>query len=254
MTTVSGKSVILTGGGGEIGREVARQFLAGGAQVLLVDLNESALQEAVQALGGDNVDYCVADVTSEEDTKAYVAKALEVFGRIDVLLANAGIEGVVAPVAEYPADAFRRLIDINVIGPFLGAKHVFPAMAESGGGSIIITSSIAGVSGSPGLSAYNTSKHAVIGLMRSVCKEGGPVNIRVNTVNPAPIEGRMIESLEQGSNPESPEDMREAMIASIPMGRYGVPSDVANLMLFLASEESRFLTGGVYMVDGGLTA
>ena len=89
MTTVSGKSVILTGGGGEIGREVARQFLDGGAQVLLVDLNESALEEAVQALGGDNVDYCVADVTSEEDTKAYVGKALEVFGRIDVLLANA---------------------------------------------------------------------------------------------------------------------------------------------------------------------
>ena len=127
-------------------------------------------------------------------------------------------------------------------------------MAESGGGSIVITSSVAGVSGSPGVSAYNTSKHAVIGLMRSLCKEGGPLNIRVNTVNPAPIEGRMIESLERGAMPESPEVMRAAMIEAIPVGRYGVPSDVANVMLFLASEESRFLNGGVYMVDGGLTA
>jgi len=254
MATVSGKSVILTGGAGEIAREIASQFLAGGAQVLLVDLDESSLKVAVEALGGERVDYCVADVTSEEDTKAYVSKALDVFGSIDVLLANAGVEGVVAPVAQYPTDAFRRLMDINVIGPFLGIKHVFPVMAEAGGGSIIITSSIAGVSGSPGVSAYNTSKHAVIGLMRSVSKEGGPVNIRVNTVNPAPIEGRMIESLERGIMPESPEDMREAMIATIPMGRYGVPSDVANLMLFLSSAESRFLTGGVYMVDGGLTA
>jgi NAD(P)-dependent dehydrogenase (short-subunit alcohol dehydrogenase family) len=254
MATVQGKSVILTGGAGEIAREVARQFLDGGAHVLLVDINKPALQEAVLALGGERVDYCVADVTSEEDTQAYVSKALDDFGRVDVLLANAGVEGIVAPVSEYPADAFRRLMDINVIGTFLGIKHVFPAMAVSGGGSIVITSSIMGVSGAPGLSAYSTSKHAVIGLMRSVSKEGGPVNIRVNTVNPAPIEGRMIESLEQGTMPESPEVMREKIIESIPMGRYGVPADVANLMLFLASEESRFLTGGVYMVDGGITA
>lgn len=254
MTTVSGKSVILTGGAGEIAREVASQFLAGGAQVLLVDMNESALKQAVQSLGGDRVEYCVADVTSEQDTEAYVQKALDVFGQIDVLLANAAIEGEVAPVAEYSTDAFRRLIDINVIGTFLGIKHVFPAMAATGGGSIVITSSVAGVSGGAGMSAYNTSKHAVIGLMRSVCKEGGPVNIRVNTVNPSPIEGRMIESLEQSSMPESPETVHEAMIAGIPMGRYGVPADVANLMLFLASEESRFLNGGVYMVDGGMTA
>jgi NAD(P)-dependent dehydrogenase (short-subunit alcohol dehydrogenase family) len=254
MGSVSGKSVILTGGAGEIAREVARQFLDGGAKVLLVDLDEPALQIAVQALGREQVDYCVADVTSEEDTKGYVSKAVEVFGRVDVLLANAGIEGPVAPVSEYPTDAFRRLIDINVVGPFLGAKHVFPVMAETGGGSLVITSSVAGVSGSPGMSAYNTSKHAVIGLMRSLCKEGGPLNIRVNTVNPAPIEGRMIESLERGIMPESPQEMRAAMIEAIPMGRYGVPSDVANLMLFLASEESRFLSGGIYMVDGGLTA
>jgi len=200
------------------------------------------------------VDYCVADVTSEKDTKAYVTKALESFGRIDVLAANAGIEGVVAPVSEYDTDAFRRLLDINVVGVFLGIKYVFPVMAEHGGGSIVITSSVAGVWGSPGMSAYNTSKHAVIGLMRSTAKEGGPLNIRVNTVNPSPVEGRMIESLEKASLTDEPEVVRKTLIDSIPMGRYGVPADVANLVLFLASEESKFLNGGVYMVDGGMTA
>ena len=254
MTTVSGKSVILTGGAGEIAREVASQFLSGGASVMLVDMNESALQEAAQALGNERVEYCVADVTSEADTQNFVAKAMAAFGGIDVLLANAGIEGAVAPVAEYELEEFRRVIDINVIGPFLSIKHVFPVMAANGGGSIVVTSSIAGVEGASGLSAYSTSKHAVIGLMRSVAKEGGEVNVRINTVNPSPIEGRMIESLERGVMPESPEVMRETMIGQIPMGRYGVPADVANLMLFLASEESRFLTGGVYMVDGGMSA
>jgi NAD(P)-dependent dehydrogenase (short-subunit alcohol dehydrogenase family) len=254
MGTVNGKSVILTGGAGEIAREVAAQFLTGGAQVLLVDVNETALQRAVASLGGSSVAYCVADVTSEVETITYVRKALDTFGRLDVLVANAGVEGIVAPVSDYDADAFRRVLEINVVGVFLGIKHAFPALAAQGGGSIVITSSVAGVTGGPGLSAYTASKHAVIGLMRSTAKEGSPLNIRVNTVNPSPIEGRMMESLERGSMPDEPGAMRQALIQSIPMGRYGVPADVANLILFLASEESRFLNGGVYMVDGGMTA
>ncbi len=254
MAGVNGKAVIITGGAGEIAREVAARFLAGGARVLLVDINEDALRAAVAALGGDSVDFCVADVTSEEDTRAYVDKAVARFGRVDVLAANAGVEGAVAPVSEYDTDAFRRVIDINVVGVFLGIKHVFPLMARHGGGSIVITSSVAGVGGLPGLPAYTASKHAVIGLMRSTAKEGGPLNIRVNTINPSPVEGRMIQSLEQGTMPDAPEEVRSALIGTIPLGRYAVPADVANLVLFLASDESRFLTGGVYMVDGGMTA
>ena len=254
MAGVHGKSVIITGGAGEIARELAAQFLAGGAQVLLVDVNEDALRVAVSSLGGSSVDYCVADVTSEEDTQAYVSRALASFGRVDVLAANAGIEGIVAPVSEYDTDAFRRTLDINVVGVFLGIKHVFPIMAKQGGGSIVITSSVAGISGAPGLSAYNASKHAVIGLMRSIAKEGGPLNIRVNTINPSPVEGRMIKSLEEGTSPDEPDLARSALISTIPMGRYAVPADVANLVLFLAGDESRFLNGGVYMVDGGMTA
>ena len=254
MITVEGKSVIITGGAGEIALAAARQFLQGGAQVLLVDLDEARLQAAVATLHSERVRYRVGDVTSEADTRAYVGYAIEVFGKVDVLLANAGIEGEVAPVSDYDTANFRRVLDINVTGVFLGIKHVFPVMAAHGGGSIVITSSVAGVSGMSGLAAYNSSKHAVIGLMRACAKDGGEHNIRVNTVNPAPVEGRMIQSLELGSMPDTPEMMREALIESIPLHRYGLPEDVANLMVFLASEESRFLTGGVYMVDGGMTA
>ena len=254
MGTVTGKSVILTGGAGDIAVVVARNFLEAGAQVMLVDLDEEKLQQVAESMACDSVRYCAADVTSEDDTASYVTATKEAFGKVDVLLANAGIEGPVSPVGEYDTESFRKVIDVNLIGAFLGIKHVFPVMADNGGGSIVITSSIAGVSGSPGLAAYNASKHAVIGLMRSCAREGGEHNIRVNTINPSPVEGRMIRSLEAGTMPESPDTMRETLTASIPLQRYAAPADVANLMLFLASEESRFLNGSVYMVDGGMTA
>ncbi len=254
MGTVSGKSVILTGGAGDIANAVAARFLEGGASVMLVDLDESGLQQVCQDLGSDNVDFCVGDVTSEEDTKAYVSAAVERFSTVDVLLANAGIEGTVCPVTEYDKAMFEKVMAVNVIGPFLGIKHVFPIMAANGGGSIVITSSIAGCSGTPSISAYGTSKHAAIGLMRACAQEGAEHNIRVNTINPAPVEGRMISSLEQGFAPGAEELAREGMAASVPLGRYAVPEDVANLALFLASEESNYLTGGVYPVDGGMSA
>jgi NAD(P)-dependent dehydrogenase (short-subunit alcohol dehydrogenase family) len=251
------KSVIITGGAGDIARELAARLLAAGARVLLVDLDETRLQGVVEMLGSDStsdaVSYCVADVTSEADTQRYVAASVERYGGVDVLFANAGIEGTVTPVTEYELPIFEKVLSVNVVGPFLGIKHVFPVMAEGGGGSIIITSSVAGVGGSPGLSAYITSKHAVIGLMRSSAAEGAAHNIRVNTVNPAPVEGRMISSLETGMAGEDTSGVRESMEARIPMQRYAVPGDVANLMLFLASDESAYLTGGVYMVDGGMT-
>lgn len=221
---------------------------------MLVDLDEDKLQRVIDNLNSDSVRQCVADVTSEDSTANYVAATIEAFGKIDVLLANAGIEGPVLPVGEYDTQSFREVIDVNLMGVFLGIKHVFPAMKASGGGSIVITSSIMGVSGAPGLSAYNASKHAVIGLMRSCAKEGGEHNIRVNTINPAPVDGRMMRALEKGSMPDDPGAMREQLEARIPLQRYAAPGDVANLMLFLASEESRFLNGSVYMVDGGMTA
>ena len=219
MAGVEGKSVILTGGAGDIAQVVAARLLEAGARVLLVDRDKERLDVVAASFGSDQVQVFAGDVTSEEDTQSYVQAALSHFDGVDVLLANAGIEGVVAPMGEYPLDDFERVMAVNVTGPFLGIKHVFPLMAENGGGSIVITSSIAGMEGTSAMPAYCTSKHAVIGLMRNCAKEGGPLNIRVNTVNPAPVEGRMIESLERGNAPDNPEVAREAIRASIPIGR-----------------------------------
>ena len=149
---------------------------------------------------------------------------------------------------------------VNVRGVWLGLKYVIPIMQERGGGSIVITSSTAGITGSAEMSAYNTSKHAVIGLMRTAALEGAPFNIRVNTVNPAPIETRMMRSLEEmrvaaaDSSAATVEQTKRGIAARIPLDRYGTAEEVAKLMLFLASDESSFCTGGVYMVDGGRSA
>ena len=254
MQGVKDKTVILTGGAGDIAKVVLQRFVEAGARVMLVDLNEDSLREIASGYSDDTVRYSVADVTSESDTEEYVAATVEAFGGIDVLLANAGVEGPVAPVSEFDLSSFQTVFNVNVVGVFLGIKHVFPHMAANGGGSVVITSSVAGIGATPGMSAYGTSKHAVIGLMRACAKEGGPQNIRVNTLNPSPVEGRMMRSLESGLMPEDPSAQYEAIKASIPMERYADPGDVANMMMFLASEESRFLNGGVYMVDGGMTA
>lgn len=252
MANVENKSVIITGGAGDIAKVATRKFLDGGARVMLVDINEEALKDTVEGMDSYNVSYFVADVTSEKDSQAYVEEANTRHGGIDVLLANAGIEGEVAPLPEYDVAMYDKVMAVNVRGVFLGLKYIFPFMAASGGGSIIITSSVAGVSGAPGISAYNASKHAVIGLMRAAAREGGGANIRVNTVNPAPVEGRMMASLETGLMADDRETVREGLLANIPLARYAMPDDVANLMLYLASEEACYLTGGVYMVDGGM--
>ncbi len=252
MERLNEKVAIITGGAGEIGAAAAARFVAEGAKVMLVDLDEQALKEQVKKLGSNLASYCVADVTQAVDTRRYVDATVEQFGGVDIYLANAGIEGQVASIVDYDEDTFDKVMAVNVKGVWLGIKHLFPVMKESGG-SIIITSSVAGIKGSPGLSAYNTSKHAVIGLMRSASLDGAPFNIRVNTVNPSPVETRMMRSLEAGMDPANAEVVHERIKESIPLGRYAEPSDIANIMLFLATDESAFLTGGVYMADGGTT-
>ncbi len=231
----------------------ARLFLEEGAKVLLVDLEDTALKKAVQALKSDSAAYLAADVASPEQVENYVNRAVELFGGLDIFLNNAGIEGVIKPIPDYPIDVFDRVIAVNIRGVWLGLKYVMPEMQKRGGGSIIITSSIAGVSGSPNMSGYVTSKHAVVGMMRTAALEGAQFNVRVNTVNPSPIEGRMMRSIEEGFAPGAGEQVKQLMRERIPLNRYGKPEDVASLMLFLASDEGSFCTGGVYMVDGGNT-
>jgi NAD(P)-dependent dehydrogenase (short-subunit alcohol dehydrogenase family) len=257
MARLTGKVALITGGSGGIGRAAARLFAEEGARLLLVDLDESQLDDVLAGLPSGTASSVVADTTQPDQVQQFVQTAVDRYGTIDIFLANAGIEGHVRPIPEYPVDVFDRVMAVNVRGVWLGLKYVIPVMTQRGGGSIVITSSTAGIRGSAGLSAYVTSKHAVIGLMRTAAMECARLGIRVNTVNPAPIETRMMRSLEEllagdvGGGSESLERIKEKMAAGIPLGRYGEPEEVARMMLFLASDESSFCTGGVYMVDGG---
>ena len=259
MSRLEGKVAVITGATGGIGSAAARLFADEGARVALVDLDEAALRQTASSIGEDKASYTVADVTQPDQTQAYINAAVERWGGIDILLANAGIEGVLSPITDYPIDIFDRVMAVNVRGVWLGIKYAAPAILERGGGSIVITSSTAGIGGSPEMSAYNTSKHAVIGLMRSAALEFAP-SIRVNTVNPAPIETRMMRSIEEMRVAEMDDAnvtvdvVKRAAADRIPMQRYGDPEEVARLMLFLAGDDSGFCTGGVYMVDGGRSA
>jgi len=254
MTRIEGKVAVITGGAGGIGRVAARRFIEEGASVLLVDVDEEALVQACADIPSNQISYFVGDVTNWSDNQAMITVAEERYGGVDIFLANAGIEGDVSSILDYDEKVFDRLMAINVKGPFLGIKAAVPAMLRRGGGSIVITSSVAGVRGGPRLAPYVTSKHAVIGLMKSAAKEFAGNGIRVNTVNPSPVETRMIRSIEKGLSEEDPDGIKKSMQANIPLGRYAEPVDVANLMLFLASDESRFITGSIHMVDGGSLA
>lgn len=254
MGRLDGKVAVITGGAGDIGKAAGRRFAQEGADVLLVDLDAAALASVCHDVGCARIRPFVADVTKAADNRAMIAEATALFGGVDIFLANAGIEGIVAPITECEETVFDHVIDVNVKGPFLGLKAAIPAMIARGGGSIVISSSVAGVRGSANVSPYSTSKHAVIGLMKSAAKEVAAHNIRVNTVNPAPVETRMMRSLEEGLAPGSANEVKAAMEANIPIGRYATPEEIANVMLFLASDEAAFVTGSVYMVDGGMMA
>jgi len=254
MGRLEGKVAIITGGAGGIGKAAGKRFVDEGADVLLVDLDESALADACAEIGSNKVSYMVADVTQAEDNLAVVATATERYGGVDAFLANAGIEGDVASILDYDEKRFDQVMAVNVKGPFLGLRAAVPAMIKRGGGSIVITSSVAGVRGAPRVAPYVTSKHAVIGLMKSAAREFAENSIRVNTVNPSPVETRMMRSLEEGMAPGAAAEAKARMEASIPLGRYAEPSDIANIMLFLVSDDSQFISGSVYMADGGSTA
>jgi NAD(P)-dependent dehydrogenase (short-subunit alcohol dehydrogenase family) len=254
MKRLDGKTAVITGGAGEIGIAAGKLFAGEGAKVLLVDIDEKRLSGAVKKIGKKTASFAAADVSDPDQVQSYVRTAVERYGGIDVFLNNAGIEGLVKPIVEYPIETFDKVIAVNVRGVWLGLKYVVPEMAKRGGGSIVITSSVAGIKGSAGVSAYITSKHAVIGMMRCAAVECAPLNIRVNTINPAPIESRMMRSLEEGAAPGAAQDAKQALMATIPLQRYGTPDEVAAVMLFLAGDDSRYCTGGVYMVDGGISA
>ena len=250
---LEGKTCLITGGGGNIGCASARLMLEEGARVVLVDLEQAALDAACAELAGygDRVLAVQADVSDEGSVKACVAKAVERFGGIDVLFSNAGNFGTVAPIEDYPTEVFDSVLSVHVRGAFLLAKYAVPHMAS--GGSIVITSSVAGLRGDPGVYGYITAKHALTGLMRVLAKELAPRGIRVNTINPGPVANGFQKRVEDDLGKIIGRDGTEFFDEIIPMGRHATPEEVAHSVLYLASAQSGFTTGTVLSVDGGMS-
>ena len=251
-----GRVALLTGAAGGIGQATAVRFAEEGAQLVLTDVAAAGLDEvaALAEKAGAEVLTLTADVTRTVDWERIVTAARDRFGGLDILFNNAGIEGVVKPIEDYPEEMFDRVLAVNVRGVFLGMKHAVPALRARGGGVIINTSSVAGLVGNPLVCAYIASKHAVLGLTKSAGIGWGGEGIRVNAVCPSPIETRMMRSLEAGFDPDDAGRVKSEMESLIPVGRYGTPEEVAALVAFLCSDEARFINGAIYTIDGGMTA
>ena len=252
----TGKVALITGGANGIGRATALGFAKGGAKVVLVDRDRAggeATAGVIRQQGGE-ARFVTADVTKSAEVRDYVKAALDAHGSIDCFFNNAGIEGKWAHTAEYDEDMFDAVIGVNVKGVFLGLRHVLPVMLKQQRGAIVNTASVAGMVASPGMPAYVASKHAVIGLTKTAAGEVARSGVRVNAVCPGPIDTRMIHSLENMLNPADPGSVGDRYQSNIPLGRYGTPEEVANLVLFLCSDLAGNITGAQYVVDGGRTA
>jgi NAD(P)-dependent dehydrogenase (short-subunit alcohol dehydrogenase family) len=246
------KVCIVTGGAGSIGLASARRFVDEGAKVMLVDLHEQQLRSAAAELPASQVAFKVADVGCAADVRGYVDATLERWGSIDVLFSNAGNAGVIAPLAEYPEEVFDDVWRVHVKGAFLACKYAIPRMRD--GGSVIITSSVAGLRGDPGVYGYITAKHAQIGLMRCAAKEAAPRRIRVNTIHPGPTRNEFQSRIEGALGAVLGRDAGEFFDELIPLRRHAAPEEIAAAVLFLASGQSSFITGSTLVVDGGMSA
>ena len=247
--SLEGRVALITGAGGAIGSACAMVLAARGARVVCVvrpgaDIAAltAALTQAEQPL------ILAADVSREEDVRAYAAETVRQRERIDIFVNNAGIEGPQAPIADYPAADFMRVMEVNVLGVFLGLQNVLPVMTAQGSGSIINTSSIAGVIGARNMAGYIASKHAVQGLTGVAALEAAPHGVRVNAILPGFIESRMLSDIATRLGGDA-----EGLVARVPAGRLGQPEEVARAVAFLASDDSRYMNGASLVLDGGFT-
>jgi NAD(P)-dependent dehydrogenase (short-subunit alcohol dehydrogenase family) len=252
---LDGKVAVVTGAAGVIGHATMQLLAERGARIVAVDRREQDLQAAIGDLPASAQALAVsADVTSEDEVADYVRAAVDKFGTIDVFHNNAGIEGDIAPITKYSLEMFRRVLDVNVVGVFLGMKHVLPVMLKQNRGSIINTASIAGLIGSPDIAVYTASKHAVIGLTKTAAVECSATGVRVNCVCPGLIDSRMLSAIVEGRNPGNAPVPNERIVERIPARRLGQASEVASIVAFLGSDEASYVSGSAYTVDGGRTA
>jgi NAD(P)-dependent dehydrogenase (short-subunit alcohol dehydrogenase family) len=240
---------LVTGGGGGIGRAIALKLAQTAAAVAIVDLEEDLGKETAGLLkeSGCRSIFIRADVSSSRETAAFVEETEHAFGPIDIFANNAGIEGVVAPIHEYPDEIFDRLLQVNAKGIFLGLKHVLARMIPRGEGAIVNTASTSAIRGRAGLAGYVATKHAVLGLTRVAALDVAGTRIRVNAVLPGPVETRMARALDE-----------QAQRASVGLRRsgqagYGTPENVANVVAFLLSGEAAHVNGAAWVVDAGMT-
>jgi len=249
---VEGKVAVVTGAASGIGAASARRLAEEGAAVMLTDRSVQAgegVAEAILAVGGKAA-FMAHDVASDSDWRAVTAGALKAFGRIDVLVNNAGVGGL-RPLMELSLADWRAILSINLDGVFLGMRHVAPAMARTGG-SIINMSSILGKVGQAGTAHYSASKGGVTLLTKAAAIEWAPLKIRVNSIHPGYIDTPMVAGALNGS--EDAEQLRALIVSRHPLGRLGLPREIADGVVFLASEESSFMTGAELVIDGGYTA
>jgi NAD(P)-dependent dehydrogenase (short-subunit alcohol dehydrogenase family) len=249
---VEGKTCIVTGGAGSLGFASARALVAEGAKVMLVDLDAERLAQAARELGSNRAAFVAANVADAAQTRKYVAETVALWGKIDVLFSNAGNDGPLSPITDYPEDLFDQIIATHVRGCFLACKYTIPHMND--GGSIIVTSSTVGLKGVPGNCSYVAAKHALMGIVRCVAKEVAPRRIRVNSVNPGPVDNVFMRTAEKTLSEVIGRDAGEWFDEQIPFGRHARPEEIAQAVCFLASDRSGYTTGMPLMVDGGYCA
>jgi len=247
---LKGKVAIVTGASSGIGKSIAQSFAREGAAVVVSDLNQDAGEKVVadiRAAGGEAT-FIAGNVSKPADCERTVQAALERYDRLDVACNNAGIGGDTKPTAELSIEGWQKVIDINLSGVFFGMKYQIPAMLKGGGGSIVNMASILGQVGFANSSAYVAAKHGVVGLSQTTAIEYAAQKVRVNSVGPGFIHTPLTKNLEEDRK------TNEMLISLHPMGRLGNPEEVAELVLWLASEKSSFVTGAYYPVDGGYLA